>query len=113
MGRKAQPRRRSNVRADGTLEVMIGEDAAENVVVSLTFVESGSTFGATSKRLDRKFVHSPGSFACGHQAKEWEEVTLLMAGGKTGASSMIDDPENIEKVILRLTRGQVEHAESG
>ena len=87
--------------ADGVFEVMVQKDAEKNVIVSLAFLENGSSF-STWKRLDKKFVRPPGAFDAGYKPEEWEKTTLLMAGGEAGSSSQIDDPINIEKVILRF-----------
>jgi len=93
----------SNVSVDGNLEVMIQEDIDKRVIVSMAFIKNGSSF-STRAVFDKKFSYGPGSFGFGYRDEEWQEVSLLKAGGESGASSQIDDPKNLEKVLLRLVK---------
>lgn len=85
----------------GNLEVIIQDDIDQRIIVSLAVSKNGGSM-STRRVFDKKFVHNPASFSGSYQNEAWQEVTLLMAGGKTSASSFIDDPDNLEKVVLRL-----------
>ena len=91
----------SNVQGDGYLEVVLQKDEDGRVTVTITHLADGSSF-SSRKTHKKPFKYSPGGFSVGEGEFEWEDRTLLMAGGESGCSSRIDDPKNKEVVVLEL-----------
>jgi hypothetical protein len=90
----------TNVRKNGRLEVLIQTSREMTLVASLAHVAGGSS--AYTRSAPTRSMYGLDSFGMGYGSDEWQAETLLMGGGEAGSSSFIDDPENLEKVLLRL-----------
>jgi hypothetical protein len=90
-----------NVQGDGHLEVVLQDDEDGRVTITIAHVAGGSSF-STRKTHEKLFKYSAGGFSVGEGESEWEDRTLLMAGGESGCSSRIDDPKNKEVVVPEL-----------
>ncbi|MEM7260920.1 MAG: hypothetical protein AAF488_02955 [Planctomycetota bacterium] len=84
----------------GMVEVLLQRLENNEYKVSVHHLEKSTALSTSAKKFQTQRGFS--LWGMGEKMDPWDDENLLGAEGKSGASSRIDDPMNLEKLVLRF-----------